>query len=76
MIKAKPGDPVRLRRRPLVSLFGDGTRHKGPGGEGVISRVEQDDVGFIYWVRLRKSGKEHPCRRDSLVVHRRQSSNR
>lgn len=68
--KVEVGSFVRLRRRPLVGLFGNGTKHKAPGGAGVVTRIEQYDKGDVYWVRVSKTGREHPGRREDLIVHR------
>jgi hypothetical protein len=64
------GTRVKLRRRPLTGVFGEGTKHKAPGGEGVITRIEHDEKGDIYWVRLLKTGREHSGRRGDLIAHR------
>lgn len=64
------GSPVRLKRRPLDNLFGPGTKHRSPGGEGVVTRADTDEKGTIYWVRLYKNGREHSGREEDLVVHR------
>ncbi len=66
----KVGSSVRLKRRPLIGIFGEGTKHKAPGGEGVVTRIEEDEKGSIYWVRLMKTGREHSGRREDLIVHR------
>jgi len=65
------GSFVRLRRRALIGVFGEGTKHRAPGGEGVVTRIEPYARGNVYWIRLSKTGKEHPGRREDLVVHRR-----
>lgn len=69
-MEADVGSHVRLKRRPLESLFGPGTKHKSSGGDGVVVRVEADDKGDIYWVRLNRNGREHSGREEDLVVHR------
>lgn len=69
-MEATIGSHVRLKRRPLESLFGPGTKHKSSGGDGVVVRVEADDKGNIYWVRLNRNGREHSGREEDLVVHR------
>ena len=41
-----------------------------PGGEATVTRIDEDNQGVIYIVKMHRNGKQRVLRESSLVIHR------
>ena len=58
---------MRLKPRDVSATLGINRRLTG--GEAIITSISEDSKGTVYTVSLKRNGKTHSARRESLEVH-------